>query len=285
MDFTKIQAAGNDFVVIDARDREDNWGELSRAMCHRHFGVGADGLILVCKSESADFRMRIFNADGTEAEACGNGLRCFTKYVIDKGLAAGNLLTAQTMAGTRKLEAFQENGSVKKVKAGMGKPALEANEIPVSENMPSSGESEIEIMPIIEQVIPVGKKVVKVSLVSMGNPHAVTITGENVEDYDLHTIGPVIEHHPMFPRRTNFEVAHIISRNTVKARVWERGVGETLACGSGACAIAVVTTLRGLTDEKVDIMLPGGTLTVEWDRAGEVYLTGPVERVFEGIWP
>lgn len=285
MNFSKIQAAGNDFVVIDARKLEADWPSMACDMCDRHFGAGADGIILVCDSDSADFRMRIFNADGSEAEACGNGLRSFAKYVLDRELTGNSTFTIATMAGTRKVEAFFENGFVKKVKTSMGMPTLNADEIPVLLEKAYRNRGGVDIMSLLESDIVLEGMTVTVSMVSMGNPHAVAFTEGDVYRYDLEKIGPLIEHNSIFPRRTNFEVIHITNRNEVKARVWERGVGETLACGSGACAIAVVTILKGYTDNKVDIMLPGGTLSIEWDGVGEVFLTGPVEAVYEGVWP
>lgn len=285
MNFTKMQAAGNDFVVIDARGKNMEWPSLAITMCDRHFGAGADGIIIVNGSDSADLRMRIFNADGTEAEACGNGLRSFARFVLDKGLTRANPLTVETMAGIRKIEAFYENDKVKRVKTSMGKPALEAEKIPVILDAADQGRGGLDIKSPIEQSVIAGGITVSVALVSMGNPHAVAFIDEDVNHYNLNEIGPLIERHKIFPRRTNFEIANVVNHGTIKARVWERGVGETLACGSGACAVAVAGILKGLTGTPVDIMLPGGTLTIEWDGKGEVYLTGPAEPVYEGIWP
>ncbi len=277
MKFTKFQATGNDFILIDARGLERNWAELAKVMCRRRFGVGADGLILVLESEKADFRMREFNPDGSEAEACGNGLRCFAKWVIDKRLIEGTKLKVETLGGIREAEAELSQGKVTSVWVGMGSPRFAPAEIParVAAETPK---------PILNYPVKVGGQEIKVSLVSMGNPHAVSFLSEPVSEFPLSKIGPEMENHPLFPNRINFEIVNVESRDIVKARVWERGVGETLSCGSGACAIAVVAKLLEMVTDKVKIKLPGGMLEVEWDGKGEVRLGGPAEMVFEGEW-
>jgi len=285
MRFSKLQATGNDFILIDARTIEAEWSKVARAMCDRHFGVGADGLMLVQNSTVAELKMRLFNADGSEAEVSGNGLRCFTKYAVDKGLTekrsgrAGQSyrpLTIETLSGVRKVKAHMSVNTVNRVEVNMGLPRFQPELIPVK--------AKVDIIPILDYPLAIDGNKLALSLLSMGNPHAVSFLAQPVADFPLAEIGPKVERHPMFPRRTNFEIARVLSRGRVEARVWERGVGETLACGSGASAIAVVAQLLDYVDRQLDIILPGGTLTVSWDRVGEVLLAGPVEEVFTGEW-
>jgi diaminopimelate epimerase len=287
MNFSKLQATGNDFILVDAfteRPKAD-WEKLARAMCNRHFGVGADGLILVQNSTNADLKMRLFNSDGSEAEVSGNGLRCFAKYAIEKGLAgkmssrAGQgtrSLSIETLSGIRKVKTYISGNKVSRAEVNMGLPLFRPEQIPVK--------AEVATVPILDYPLVINKKKLVLTLVSMGNPHAVTFSSRPVDDFLLAEIGPKVERHSMFPQRTNFEVARVLSKGKIQARVWERGVGETLACGSGASAIAVAARLLDYVDRQVDIMLPGGTLTVSWDKEGEVLLTGPVEEVFTGEW-
>ena len=285
MKFSKLQATGNDFILADARTVEAEWPKLARAVCDRHFGVGADGLILVQNSTSADLKMRLFNSDGSEAEVSGNGLRCFAKYAIEKDLTGKRSrqadqsyrpLTIETLSGVRKVKAYMSGNTVNRAEVNMGLPRFQPEEIPVKVN--------VDIIPILKYPLVIDGKKLSLSLLSMGNPHAVSFSSQPVADFPLADIGQKVERHPMFPRRTNFEVARIVSRGRIEARVWERGVGETLACGSGASAIAVAAQLLDYVDRQVDIILAGGTLTVSWDRVGEVLLAGPVEEVFTGEW-
>ncbi len=276
MDFAKLQATGNDFILIDARELEKDWSSLATTICDRHFGVGADGLLLVLKSEVADFGMRMFNPDGSEAEACGNGLRCFTKYVIDHGLADSQELVVETIGGIRRVRSHTIGGEVKQVEVDMGIPRLRPEEIPIS--------IQVDITPIMDYPIQIEDRELRLTFVSMGNPHAVCFIEKEVAGFPLSKLGPLIECHPIFPQRTNFEVAKVLSPKQVIARVWERGAGETLSCGSGACAIAVAAQLHGWVGNQVEVALPGGVLTVKWDGRGEVRLTGPAEVVFEGEW-
>jgi diaminopimelate epimerase len=285
MKFSKLQATGNDFILADARTMEVNWSKLARAMCDRHFGVGADGLILVQNSTSADLKMRLFNSDGSEAEVSGNGLRCFAKYAIEKGLTgkrsrqAGQSyrpMTIETLSGVRKVKAYMSRNTVNRAEVNMGLPRFQPEQIPVK--------VDVDIIPILKYPLVIDGRKLSLSLLSMGNPHAVSFLSRPVVDFPLAEIGQKVERHPMFPRRTNFEVARVVSRERIEARVWERGVGETLACGSGASAIAVAAQLLEYVDRQVDIILTGGTLTVSWDRVGEVLLAGPVEEVFTGEW-
>jgi len=287
MKFSKLQATGNDFILVDTLTGpgEGDWGELGRAMCDRHFGIGADGLILVQDSTIADLKMRIFNSDGSEAEVSGNGLRCFTRYAIEKGLSGkmssrveqGNRsLTIDTLSGVRKVKAYMSGNKVNRVEVNMGLPQFQPEQIPVK--------VKVDIIPILDYPLVINGKELTLALLSMGNPHAVSFLSRPIADFPLAELGPKLERHPMFPQKINFEVARVLSKGKIEARVWERGVGETLACGSGACAIAVAAQLLDYVEPQVDIILKGGTLTVSWNRVGEVLLTGPVEEVFTGEW-
>jgi len=284
MNFTKLQATGNDFIFVDVRNMERDWSELAREMCHRQFGVGADGLILVLTSNTADLKMRLFNSDGSEAEVSGNGLRCFAKYGIDRHIAAGPNITVETMSGIRTIEATTSQDKVTHAKVNMGIPRFKAKDIPVLMDKPRKGRGEVDIIPIIDYPLTVGRRSLTISFVSMGNPHAICFLSQPVADFPLAAVGPQVENNHIFPKRVNFEIARILTRNKIEARVWERGAGETLSCGSGACAIAVIARIRGYIGDEVDIMLEGGNLTVYWDGAGEVYLSGPVDEVFTGEW-
>lgn len=284
MKFNKLQAAGNDFILIDARSIKGNWSNLARDMCDRHYGVGADGLILVLASDVADFGMRIINSDGSEAEICGNGLRCFARYLYDHKMVSGTLIEVGTLSGIRTVQIFPENGVVNKAKVNMGKPRFKPDEIPVNIDDSTLKGDEVDIISIMDYPITIDGNETLLSFVSMGNPHAVQFIDIPVNEYPLITVGPMVENHELFPQRINFEIARVIDRKNIEARVWERGAGETLACGSGTCAIAVIARMKGYIDNEVDIMLPGGILSVEWDGIGEVHLTGPVDEVFEGEW-
>ena len=284
MNFTKLQATGNDFILIDARNMERDWQKLARDMCHRYFGAGADGIMLVITSHTASLKMRLFNSDGSEAEVSGNGLRCFAKYVIDRQIIPGPNLTVETMSGIRDIQASMSQGKVSHAKVNMGKPRFSAEDIPVIIAKPQKGRGEVDITSILDYSLKIAAKKLNVSFVSMGNPHAVSFLSQPVADFPLSEIGPQVENHSIFPERTNFEIANVLNRNKIEARVWERGAGETLSCGSGACAIATIAKLKGYTDNEVDIMLPGGNLTITMDGAGELYLSGPVEEVFTGEW-
>ena len=286
MRFSKLQATGNDFILVHARAKAAEWAKLAQLMCDRHFGVGADGLMLVQDSVRADLKMRLFNSDGSEAEVSGNGLRCFAKYAIDRGLAGdmvsgaepgGLCLSIETLSGVRKVTAHMSGGRVSLVEVNMGLPRFRPEQIPVKITL--------DIIPILNYPLSIGRRKLPLCLVSMGNPHAVTFLSQPVADFPLAEVGPKVETHTMFPRRINFEVARVLSRTKIEARVWERGVGETLACGSGASAIAVGAQLLGYVDNNVDIILAGGPLTVSWDGEGEVLLSGAVEEVFVGEWP
>jgi len=278
MKFVKLHGTGNDFVVVDARALDRDWSELAAVICDRHFGVGGDGLILACHSERADVRMRIFNADGSEAEMSGNGMRCLVKFAVDGGIVtpSGDEFDVETGAGVLRVRITTEHGLVASVRESMGPPRLEPREIPVAIDAAA---------PVTSLEVRVDGQRLDVTPVSMGNPHAVYFQGDAVEDYPLHAIGPLVERHALFPNRTNFEVVRVLGRDRAEMRVWERGVGETLSCGSGASATMVAARLRGLVDSAMELRVPGGVLQLEWDGEGDVILTGPVVESFRGEWP
>jgi len=285
MKFTKIQGTGNDFILVEPGTINQNWSQMAVVMCNRHFGIGGDGLLLLLPSDKADFRMREFNADGSEAETCGNGLRCLAKFAADTGIVnpESQEVSLETGAGISKAKIYRAGNKIAKIQIGMGKPKLGAKDIPVNIE-PSQGDL-VDIKSPLNRSINIGNRELLLNFVSMGNPHAICFWEHPVSDFPLSQLGPKIEHHKIFPNRVNFEVANVINRQQIEARVWERGVGETLACGSGACAVAVAAQLLGYIDKKVAIKLPGGVLDVEWDKIGEVLLSGPAEIVFTGEWP
>ena len=282
MKFTKMHGAGNDYVYVDARSENRDWNELSRQMSDRHFGVGSDGLILIKDSDVADLKMSMFNADGSEAEMCGNGIRCFVKYAVDRGIVSDSStsVSVETLAGIRRVAPIAENGEVVAARVSMGNPILTPTDVPVK--LESAGE--YGSGPLLGYPFQMDGHDLPLSFVSMGNPHAVTFIDTPVAEFPLHTVGPKMEHHSIFPNRVNFEIVNIDSLDHLTARVWERGSGETMACGTGACGIAVASILGGHTGNAVDITLPGGTLTVNWDGEGEVFLEGPAQEVFNGEW-
>lgn len=273
MKFTKMQGCGNDYVYVNCfEETVDDRPELARRVSNRNFGVGADGLICICPSDTADFRMDMYNADGSHAEMCGNGIRCVGKYVYDKGLTDKTSLVVESGGKNRFLELQVENGRVSAVRVDMGEPELRPQFIPVAEH----GKNFIN-----KSVIVVDKEYF-VTALNVGNPHAVVFV-DDVDSIELETIGPRFENHPLFPERVNTEFVKVIDRNTLQMRVWERGSGETLACGTGATASAAAAILGGHTDNSVKVLLRGGELTVEWDREkNHLYLTGPAVTVFDG---
>jgi diaminopimelate epimerase len=283
MDFTKMQGAANDFVLVETDDTQREWSKLAIAMCDRHLGIGADSLLLLVPSDKADFGMRIFDADGSEAEACGNGIRCLARYASEKGIISpgADEIAVETLAGIRKVRFEKKGDRLVKIWANMGKPEFRAEKIPVAIK-PEEG-NVVDIKSMLSYRVTVDGTDLTLNLVSMGNPHAVHFCREPVSEFPLSRIGPRVENLAIFPNRVNFEVARVLSQRHLEARVWERGVGETLACGSGACAITVASKLLGYTESKVDIKLPGGTLDAKWN-GGEVILGGPAETVFTGKW-
>jgi diaminopimelate epimerase len=285
MNFTKMQGVANDFVVVDAHNIKRNWSKLAVAVCNRHLGVGADSLIVLLPSDKADFGMRTFDADGSEAETCGNGIRCLARYVLEKGLISRETegITIETIATVNRVKFERKGGRVIKFWANMGKPRFTADMIPV--NLKAGNGDVVDVEPMLSYKVTLNNMELTLNLVSIGNPHAVHFCRESISDFPLSRIGPLVENLPIFPNRVNFEVARVLDNRHLEARVWERGVGETLACGSGACAITVLSKLHGYTESKVDIKLPGGMLNAEWNGDGEVVLGGPAEVVFEGKWP
>ena len=276
MKFTKMHGIGNDYIYVDgARETipAERKSEVVRFLSDRHFGIGGDGVIFINPSDVADFEMEMYNMDGSRSEMCGNGIRCVGKYVYDHGLTQKTSLTIVSCGKIKYLDLTVENGKVTKVRVNMGSPILEAAEIPVV----------AEQSPVVDTPITVDGKEYRMTCVSMGNPHAVVYMDEMIDDETMAKIGPLFEHHERFPRRVNTEFVKVLSRERVQMRVWERGTGETLACGTGACAVTVASILNGLTGERITVELSGGNLEIFWDRKENVvYMTGPATTVFEG---
>jgi diaminopimelate epimerase len=285
MQFTKMQGAGNDFVMVDGRNLKRDWSKLAITVLNRHLGIGADSLIILLPSKKADFGMRTWDTDGSEAETCGNGIRCLARYVLEKGLISSDVpeITIETVATVNRVKLEKKGNKVVKFWANMGKPRLTEKEIPVKI---SAGQGRVvDIKNMIVYTDTVGGMDLTLNLVSMGNPHAVHFMDTPVADFPMAKIGPLVENLSIFPQRVNFEVARVMDRSHIEARVWERGVGETLACGSGTCAITTASKLNGFTDSKIDVQLPGGVLNAELNGSGEVILGGPAVVVYEGVWP
>ena len=278
LDFTKMHGAGNDYVYIDARGRERDWPALAVAMSDRHTGVGSDGIILMADSDRADLRMRMYNADGSQGKMCGNGIRCLVKFALDRRMVPcdASPVAVETLAGVRQVTPVWDDGRMVGASVTMGEPRLRPQDVPVA--APGSG-------PVMDHPLRVNGYDLSISCVSMGNPHAVAFLREPIDEFPLHEVGPVIERHELFPERVNFEIVNLESRSRLRARVWERGSGLTMACGSGASALAVAARLHGYVDDEVTVSLPGGDLAVSWAGRGEVVLEGPVQEVFQGEWP
>ena len=281
MRFTKMHGAGNDYVYVDCfrQPLPTAPAELARAVSDRHFGIGGDGLILICPSEVADARMRMFNADGSEAEMCGNGVRCVAKYVYDHGLCRQQTLRIETGNGVLTLDLDVVGDRVGRVRVDMGQPILEPGKIPTL--LPAN--PLIEGSPVVDVDLSVAGRVLRVACVSMGNPHCVTFVDRLTDDWVL-GVGPLVETDPHFPKRVNAEFVEVLSPAEVRMRVWERGSGETLACGTGACAVCVAGVLAQRTGRKILAHLPGGDLELHWADNGHVYMTGPAVEVFSGEW-
>lgn len=284
MKFTKMHGCGNDYIYINGfleKMPQEQKPSLARYISRRHFGVGGDGIIFINPSEQADFEMEMYNADGSRAEMCGNGIRCVAKYVYDTGMTDATHISVVSGGRRRELELTVSEGSagggpgrgiVTSVRVDMGSPVLKPELIPVE----ASGER------CVNELLRTGEGEYRITCVSMGNPHAVIFT-EDAAGLEVEKIGPALESHPRFPNRVNVEFVQVLDRNTVFMRVWERGTGETLACGTGCCAAAVACVLNGLTEPAVTVKVLGGGLFIEWDRARDrVYMTGPAETVFEG---
>ena len=273
MRFTKMQGLGNDYVYVNCfQETIENPSEAAIKVSDRHFGIGSDGLILIKPSEVADFRMDMYNADGSQAEMCGNGIRCVAKYVYDYGLTDQTEISVETLAGIKYLKLQIEDGKVSQITVNMGQPELNPVKIPVQ----AEGER------VVDEPIVVNGVTYKMTCVSMGNPHCIVFI-DDTANFPLEEIGPMFENHKRFPKRVNTEFIQILNRNEVNMRVWERGSGETLACGTGACASAVACVLNGLTEDEITLHLLGGDLSVRWDRKENVvYMTGPAKVVFDG---
>ncbi|KJS12455.1 MAG: diaminopimelate epimerase [Desulfotomaculum sp. BICA1-6] len=277
MRFTKVHGLGNDFVLVNTLNKENlppDLADLAVKVCHRHFGVGADGLVLIKPSIEADFAMQIFNSDGSEAEMCGNAIRCVAKYAYEQGLVNGRVMRVQTAAGIMVPELVMENGSVQAVRVDMGEPQLEREQIPM-QGPPGR---------VVNEPLQAGAETFNITTVSMGNPHCIIFV-TNSSAVALETLGPQLENHPSFPRKTNVEFVQVLNGGEVQMRVWERGAGSTMACGTGACAVAVASHLNGHTGRKVRVHLNAGALDIEWAENGHVYMTGPAKEVFTGVYP
>ena len=298
MQFTKLHGAGNDYILVDGLSQEQDWPKLSEAVSDRHFGIGSDGLIVVAPSDQADVRMRMFNPDGSESEMCGNGIRCLTKFVLERELVPGHEhgIAIETGAGVLSVTPQWEEGRVIRATVDMGAPILRAADVPVDPS--NAGPSDRSAMDAVlleglgvapddvlfDAPIAVNGTTFTVTAVSMGNPHAVAFIDQPVADVELERLGPLIEHHTAFPRRVNFHIVNVKARNRIDARTWERGAGQTLACATGACAMVVSGRLHGLLDEAVTVEVPGGELIITWPGQGSVIMEGPVQEVFSGDW-
>lgn len=273
MKFTKMHGIGNDYIYVDClKETIENPSEVSKKVSDRHFGIGSDGLVMILPSTKADFTMRMLNSDGSESEMCGNAIRCVGKFVYDNKLTDKTKISIETLAGIKILDMQTEDNKVTLVKVDMGEPILSPEKIPVV--------SSKDI--VISEPVQIGSDIYKITCVSMGNPHAVTYV-DDVINFPLEVVGPKMETHSIFPRKVNAEFVEIIDRNTLKMRVWERGAGETLACGTGACAVLVASCLNGLCERKAVIKLLGGDLIIEWnENDNHVYMTGPATKVFDG---
>jgi len=274
MKFTKMQGAGNDYVYVNCfEENVENPAELAQKVSNRNFGIGSDGLILIMPSTVADVRMRMFNSDGSESEMCGNGIRCVAKYAYDHGIVAKKEITAETGAGLLTLQLFANAANkIDLVRVNMGEPRLVRSEIPMLGDAASR---------VVDEPLNILHSTFRITCVSMGNPHCVIFVAD-VEDFPVEKYGPLIENHEMFPRRTNVEFVQVISRTEVRQRTWERGAGETLACGTGASAVTVACVLNGLTERRIVNHLSGGDLEMEWPENGPVFMTGPAVQVFTG---
>ena len=299
MQFTKLQGAGNDYIYVDGMREELDWTELARRVSDRHYGIGADGLIVVRPSAKADVRMQMFNADGSEGEMCGNGIRCFAKFVLEREMvpANGGALQIETGAGVLSVAPRWDGGRVIGALVDMGAPILKASDVPVD---PSQvGPSDYAALDaaliatlglraedlLFDAPVSVGGSPFVVTAVSMGNPHVVAFIDEPVAGIALDRLGPLMEHHAAYPRRVNFHIVNVIGRNQLVARTWERGSGLTLACGTGICSIVVAARLHGLVDDTVEVQVPGGELTITWSGQGSVLMEGDAVEVFSGEFP
>ena len=277
MKFTKMHGAGNDYVYVNGFEYDLDWKHISQTVSDRHKGIGADGLIVACpSSNNSDLKMRMFNADGSEGEMCGNGIRCLVGFARDESLINGDLqvITVETMAGNLDVFPILEDSRMIGAKVSMGSPILVPKNVPVQIG---------SVEPTLDYSLDVDTHELSLGFVSMGNPHAIAFIEEDVDSFPLELIGPKIENHDIFPNKVNFEIVNVLSPSELKVRVWERGSGITMACGTGACAVAVAARLKGITLDDVNLKLPGGDLKVRWDGVGEVELEGPIETVYKGV--
>lgn len=282
MKFTKMHGCGNDYVYVDCtKEVIPNISETAIRVSDRHFGIGSDGLILIKASDVADFEMDMYNADGSRGKMCGNGIRCVAKYVYDHGLTDKTTITVNTLSGIKTLKLTVEDGKVSKVRVDMGEPELIPAQVPVKASVIGLADDRREA--IVAEPLEIKGRSYDITCVSMGNPHCITFIGEDVRDFSLEAVGPVFEKHELFPERVNTEFINVIDKDHLRMRVWERGSGETLACGTGACAVAVASYLNGFTGRSVDIELLGGHLEVVYDeKTNHVFMTGPATEVFSG---
>ncbi|OPX84082.1 diaminopimelate epimerase [Pelotomaculum sp. PtaB.Bin117] len=277
MRFTKVQGLGNDFILVNCMEENfhpEEFPGIAVKACDRHFGVGADGLVPLFSSEVADIKMRVFNADGSEAETCGNVLRCAAKYLYEHGIVSKNKIKVETLAGIMVPELIIENGRVSLIRVDMGEPRLQRSEIPMA-GPPGR---------VVDEPLEAGGVIYNITAVSMGNPHCV-IFAPDVEQIPLHVAGPLLEKHHLFTLKTNVEFVQVINHDQVKMRVWERGAGETMACGTGACAAAVAGVINGYTKRQLSVHMKTGALFIEWAADNHLYMTGPAEEVFIGEYP
>ena len=275
--FTKMHGAGNDYVFIDGRNSTLNWSSLAVSISNRHFGVGSDGLIVAFDSSEADIRMQMYNLDGSEGKMCGNGIRCFVSFGVSIGLLNRDSVSfsVETASGTLEVTPIWKNDQMVAASVNMGQPRFLSSEVPfVLEGYDALEDYDLEI----------DDQHFAVSALSMGNPHAVSILDTPISDVDLAHLGPKIENHPLFPEQVNFEIVNILSRDLITLRVWERGSGQTLACGTGACAAAVIAVKKGLVNNSVTVQLPGGKLKIHWEEGSHVTMQGPIATVFNGTY-
>jgi len=280
LSFSKMHGCGNDYIVVDGREFDLDWSNIALKYCERKFSVGADGLLVVKNSNKAPVKMSMYNPDGSEAQMCGNGIRCFTKYIIENEIVEyqQNGLLIETLAGVLTVYPHKNsNGLIDTVNVSMGEPLFSPDKLPVSSAL-------LSLPKIIDHKISVNDQEIQISCVSMGNPHAVAFIEDDVDNFPLDTLGPIVENLDLFPERINFHIVNVLDKTKIKARSWERGAGLTLACGTGACAIQAISKDRGFTDNNIDLYMPGGKLNMKWEGKGQsVFMEGPAELVFDSF--
>ena len=280
LSFSKMHGCGNDYIVVDGRELDLDWSNIALKYCERKFSVGADGLLVVKNSNKAPVKMSMYNPDGSEAQMCGNGIRCFTKYIIENEIVEyqQNGLFIETLAGVLTVYPHKNsNGLIDTVNVSMGEPLFSPDKLPVSSAL-------LSLPKIIDHKISVNDQEIQISCVSMGNPHAVAFIEDDVDNFPLDTLGPIVENLDLFPERINFHIVNVLDKTKIKARSWERGAGLTLACGTGACAIQAISKDRGFTDNNIDLYMPGGKLNMKWEGMGaSVFMEGPAELVFDSF--